>query len=101
MRWILLTSALFTACAPNPTARTGEPGGASTIRPAAIEAHMRYLASDLLEGREAGTRGYDLAASYVASQFQQLGLRPAGRDNGYLQTVPFQAFRLVKDGTRM
>jgi Zn-dependent M28 family amino/carboxypeptidase len=61
---------------------------------------MRFLASDLLEGREAGTRGYDLAASYVASQFQQMSLSP-GNGSSYLQEVPLQAYWLVKDGARM
>ena len=54
-----------------------------------------------MEGREAGTRGYDLAAGYVASAFQQLGLRPAGAPNSYLQPVPLQTQRLVRDGVRM
>jgi hypothetical protein len=62
---------------------------------------MRFLASDLLEGREAGTRGYDLAAAYVASQFQLLGLRPAGLDGSYFQRVPLQAHRLVSPSTRL
>jgi Zn-dependent M28 family amino/carboxypeptidase len=53
-----------------------------------IEADLRFLADDLLEGREAGTRGYDLAALYVAARFRALGLEPAGEDGGYFQTVP-------------
>ena len=32
-----------------------------------LRAHVTFLADDLLEGREAGTRGYDIAAKYVAS----------------------------------
>jgi Zn-dependent M28 family amino/carboxypeptidase len=51
--------------------------------------HVEYLASDLMEGRDAGTRGYDLAASYVATRFLSLGLTPAGTDRGWYQTVPF------------
>ncbi|HEY5710288.1 MAG TPA: M28 family metallopeptidase [Allosphingosinicella sp.] len=43
----------------------------------AFRAHVTFLADDLLEGREAGTRGYDIAARYVATQFEALGLRPA------------------------
>ena len=46
-----------------------------------IEADLRFLADDLLEGREAGTRGFDLAALYVAERFRAIGLAPAG-DNG-------------------
>jgi hypothetical protein len=43
----------------------------------AFRAHVAFLADDLLEGREAGTRGYDIAARYVAAQFEALGLQPA------------------------
>ena len=45
-----------------------------------IKAHVTFLADDLLEGREAGTRGHEIAARYVASQFALLGLKPGGRD---------------------
>src|SRR2546425_1604 len=38
------------------------PLSGQTIAPHAIAAHMRFLASDLLEGRETGTRGFDIAA---------------------------------------
>jgi Peptidase family M28 len=52
-----------------------------------IRAHVRFLADDLLEGRLAGTRGYDLAANYVAAQFATLGLQPGAIDGGWLQTL--------------
>jgi Zn-dependent M28 family amino/carboxypeptidase len=54
----------------------------------AIRSHVEFLASDLLEGRATASRGHDIAAAYVASQFRQAGLQPAGDDGGYLQTVP-------------
>ncbi|HVP91315.1 MAG TPA: M28 family peptidase [Terriglobales bacterium] len=41
-------------------------------------AMLSYLASDLLEGRETGTRGYQLAAEYAASLFALWQLKPAG-----------------------
>lgn len=53
-----------------------------------IEADVRFLADDLLEGREAGTRGYDLASLYVAQRFRAIGLAPAGDDGTYFQRVP-------------
>jgi hypothetical protein len=53
-----------------------------------IEADVRFLGDDLLEGREAGTRGYDMAAHYVASQYRQIGLEPGGADGSYYQRVP-------------
>ena len=55
-----------------------------------LEAHITFLADDLLRGRQPGTEGYDIAAAYVASQFRQMGLQPAGTDGGYLQPVPLR-----------
>ncbi len=54
---------------------------------AAMDAHLRFLASDLLEGRAPATRGGRLAAAYVAAQFQTLGLEPAGANGTYFQPV--------------
>lgn len=59
-----------------------------------LQAHLRFLADPLLEGREAGTRGFDIAANYVASQFAQLGLQPCGDAGGYAQAVPLKTARL-------
>lgn len=62
-----------------------------------IEAHITYLASDALEGREAGTPGYDAAATYAAEQMEALGIAPAGNDGTYFQTVPLQRSYRVPD----
>jgi len=69
-----------------------------TPSPAAIKAHMGFLADDLMEGREAGTRGYDIAANYVAAQYAQLGVKPAGDTGSYLQQVPLTAYRAASEG---
>jgi hypothetical protein len=53
-----------------------------------IEADLRFLAGDLLEGRAAGTRGYDIAAHYVAAEYRRLGLEPGGDEGSYFQRVP-------------
>ncbi len=53
-----------------------------------IRAHVKFLASDLLEGRGTGTRGGDIAAEYMAAQFELYGLKPAGDDGIYMQKVP-------------
>lgn len=55
----------------------------------AVKAHTVFLAHDLLEGRDTGSKGYDIAAQYVASAFMQYGLEPAGTE-GYLQPVPLR-----------
>src|SRR5439155_815535 len=57
------------------------------VSTAAMDAHLRYLSDDLLEGRAPGTRGGRLAAQYIAAQFQALGLAPAGPDGSYFQPV--------------
>ncbi len=49
---------------------------------------MEFLADDLMEGREAGTRGYDLAAKYVATMSKAYGLEPGAADGSFFQTVP-------------
>src|SRR5712692_8924962 len=54
---------------------------------AAMDAHLRFLASDLLEGRAPATRGGGIAAEYIAAQFQALGLQPAGANGTYFQPV--------------
>ncbi|WP_394539005.1 M20/M25/M40 family metallo-hydrolase [Lysobacter enzymogenes] len=63
-----------------------------------IEADLRFLADDLLEGREAGTRGYDLAALYVAQRLRAMGVEPGGEDGGYFQTVPLLRAQRIDGG---
>jgi Zn-dependent M28 family amino/carboxypeptidase len=53
-----------------------------------LRAHLEFLADDALEGRRPGTRGGELAAKYIASQFARLGLQPAGDSGTYYHHVP-------------
>ena len=58
-----------------------------------LRAHIEFLADDLMLGRQPGSDGYNIAANYVASQFRQMGLLPAGNEDGFFQQVPLrQAF---------
>ncbi|MBM4161265.1 MAG: M28 family peptidase [Ignavibacteria bacterium] len=50
-----------------------------------LSAHLHFIASPELEGRETTLRGQRLAALYIASVFQKLGLKPAGDNGSYLQ----------------
>lgn len=68
---------------------------------AAMKAHVMFLASDAMAGREAGTRDYDIAAQYVAAQFYAAGLRPGGDDGGFLQKVPLIAYNVADKGSAM
>jgi hypothetical protein len=77
----------------------------SPVHPRTIEGHMAFLADDLLEGRKLGTRGYELAAAYVAAQFRGFGLTAATPDR-YFQRVRFRTIKprsatlAVRRGTR-
>ncbi len=68
---------------------------------AAMKAHVMFLASDAMAGREAGTRDYDIAAQYVAAQFYAAGLRPGGDQGGYLQKVPLVAYKVADKGSAL
>jgi hypothetical protein len=89
---LLLAAAAFAANAADPPA-------ANSVRADAIRSHVDFLAADLLEGRAAATRGYDIAAAYVAAQFRQSGLAPAGDDDTYLQAVPLVEATAVLPGS--
>ena len=72
---------------------------AASIDSEKIRAHVRFLASDLLEGRGPGTRGGQLAAEYIATQFALAGARPAGENGTYFQKVPLMAVHTEVDKT--
>ncbi len=58
------------------------------INEQALRGHIRFLADDLLEGRGPGSRGDEIAQIYLATQFQGMGLVPAGNDGGWTQPFP-------------
>lgn len=70
------------------TLHAAERGPWSEVQPEIIRSHVEFLAGDLLEGRATASRGYDIAAAYVAAQFRQAGLQPGGDDNTFFQRVP-------------
>lgn len=63
-----------------------------SLDPAAerVRADVEFLADDLLEGRDTGSRGHAIAAAYIASQFRSIGLRPGGANGSWYQQVPFR-----------
>jgi len=70
------------------------------FRPETFKAHVEFLADDLLEGRDTGTRGYDIAARYVATRFEALGLKP-GANGSWYQQVPFAIANLSGEAPRV
>ncbi|MCA1578437.1 MAG: M20/M25/M40 family metallo-hydrolase [Acidobacteria bacterium] len=72
--------------------------GAVAQQPDRIQQHVKYLASDVLEGRRTGTKGATEAARYIAKEFSKLGLKPVassaggnGSESRYLQSFPYVA----------
>ena len=65
---------------------------------AAMKAHVLFLASDAMRGREAGSPEYDIAAEYVAAQFYAAGLKPGADGGSYLQRVPMVSYRVEGPG---
>lgn len=84
MREVILAMAASTLAA---SAALGQEA-APQFPPETVRAHVEFLADDLLEGRDAGTRGYDIAAEYVAAEYLGMGLTPAGDAGGWMQRVP-------------
>jgi Zn-dependent M28 family amino/carboxypeptidase len=69
------------------------------VDPEKIRAHVKFLSSDLLEGRGMGQRGSDIAAEYIATQFALDGLKPAGDQGTYFQEVPMVSVTTLPDTT--
>ena len=99
MRMRLLLFALLAlalnSCTP-PERSTGPAVGESTITGRELRAHLGFLSHDLLRGRAPGTPGGDLAAHYIAAQFEEMGLDPV--DGSYFQAVPILGAQPLASG---
>jgi hypothetical protein len=69
--------------------------------PMRIKSHLRFLSDDLLEGRETGARGHEIASLYIAAEFEKYGLVPAGDDGTYMQRVNFVQAKLDQSSVRL
>jgi hypothetical protein len=63
-----------------------------------VEAHLTFLASDEMRGRDTGSPEFEIAANYVAAQYKIFGLKPAPGLGSYFQTVPLQDSHPAKGG---
>ena len=91
MRIAALTLALLSfpvAGALSQQTRSPASRAAAAVDSNTLRAHLDFLADDALEGRRPGTRGAELAARYIAAQFQRLGLQPAGDSGTFYHRVP-------------
>ncbi|MCU1323289.1 MAG: peptidase [Acidobacteriaceae bacterium] len=108
MKVLVLVSGLMLGCVLSTPVRGFAQDAASKQKLAAAEAsidgekiraHVKFLADDLLEGRGPGLRGAEIAAQYMAAQFETYGLKPAGDNGTYLQQINFVGTRTIGDKT--
>ncbi len=83
-----------------PTLLPAQAGRGSAITTSEIDGYLRFLSSNLLEGRAPATRGGRLTAEYIASQLRAFGLRP-GLDTSYFQTVPIDVVTADRSSLRV
>src|SRR4029078_12214517 len=97
---VLLVSLISTVLAAQSSlAQTAAP----VFTPEHFRAHVAFLADDLPQGRDTGSRahgllrgrapvsrGDEIAARYVPSQFESFGLKPGGTNGSWFQQVPLQ-----------
>ena len=84
-----------------PVAALAQQASAPEFKPEAFRSHVAFLADDLLLGRNAGEPGYDIAARYVATRFEGLGLKPAGTNGGWYQQIPFVTYKVGETPARL
>src|SRR5215217_4408960 len=85
---VMLLCLASTAAAQTPAPSRDGATVARAVDSRIVRAHLEFLADDALEGRRPGTRGGELAAKYIATQFERLGLQPAGDSGTYYHRVP-------------
>ncbi len=71
------------------------------VTAAELSKHVKYLASDALEGRKTGTKGGEAAAQYIASEFKAYGLKPLTPQGSYFQDFEFVAGIKLGDGNSL
>src|SRR3954467_13356532 len=88
LMFLLATAATVPIAAQAGATASAAARAAQALDPRVLRAHLEFLSDDALEGRAPGTRGGETAAKYIATQFERLGLEPAGDSGTYFQRVP-------------
>lgn len=93
---LVLSLTVVGGCAPSADKPVSIDDVVAGIDQQGIYAHLAFLSDDALEGRLTGEPGYDMAAAYVAEQFESFGLEVGGND-GWYQQVPLQTYHIDTD----
>ncbi|MFN3694733.1 MAG: M28 family peptidase, partial [Ignavibacterium sp.] len=80
----------------NSQINTGFNNSFESIKGDSILKHLRYLASDELEGRGLGSKGIKLAANYIEKKFNEYGLKVNPVTGNYFQEIPFVGSTTLK-----
>jgi len=83
-------SAIAEAQRPNLPSAAAVRSAAERLTPAGMRSRIALLSDDSLRGRSTPSPELDQAATYVASEFRRLGLKPAGDSGGYIQRYPIR-----------
>jgi Zn-dependent M28 family amino/carboxypeptidase len=78
-------AAVTIAAAPTRAAVATEVAASPYITADRLRGHVRFLSSDLLEGRGPASRGDALTQEYIAAQMQGAGLLPGAPDGTFFQ----------------
>lgn len=109
---------LLAACAGGPAVRSTPADGApveysavaessavevagETITSQDMQAHIAYLASDELKGRDTPSPGLEQAAAYISGEFEAMGLEPGGAPGSFLQRYPLPVVALDARAVRL
>jgi hypothetical protein len=93
LSWFLI--ALAGGCAPAPERRADTAAATLPGTARRLEGDVRFLASDLLEGRGTPSRGLDTAAEYLAARLSGTGVAPAA-GGSYQQWYTVAEYRPVQ-----
>jgi Zn-dependent M28 family amino/carboxypeptidase len=94
---IILTALLLVACQSDQVQQTSEVSADASK----IKSHIRFLSDDLLEGRDTGARGHEIASIYIATEYEKYGLTPAGDNGTYMQRVNFVQAKIVQSSIKL
>ena len=99
MRPRLLTCVLLLLLLTSGVGADKSTGGINSIEPGELKEWLSYVASDELQGRQIYTEGLGLTAAYIADHLQAWGVKAAGEDGTYFQTVKVLGIRTTSNST--